>query len=155
MKFIQAICFVIVLTFNQAHAQKVPRPGGGGDDSELIGEKESKPKIETFYNLFNHQLKSCDPKRKMEMNFENVFNYLFYRHMESIMKVGHLSRKIGDYCHKEKGNIIDCILNKNLKENLNELIASKYVENYYRFEKNLTKKEISDKIDFLKHLVEK
>jgi hypothetical protein len=155
MKFIHIISFLLVLTLNEANAQKVPRPGGGGEDIELLGEKETIPKIKTFFKIFHHQLKSCDPKRKVEMNFEDVFNYLFHRHMETLMKASHFNKKNSDYCHKENGNNIDCIMNEKLKDNLKELIASKYVENYFRTEKNLSKKEIKEKIDFLNHLVEK
>jgi len=146
---------LLFLTLQEAKSQKVPRPGGGGDHSDLIGEKETKSNVKSFFSTFKYQLKSCDPKRKMEMNFENVYNYLFHRHMETWMKDSHLSKKTGDYCHKESGEIIDCIMNEKMKASLKILIESKYVENYFKKEKDLPMREIREKIDFLNHLLEK
>gem|GEM_PF-3334269 len=147
--------FLLFLTFQEASAQRVPRPGGGGEDIEVNGEKYSKSEIDSFYKLFKLQLKKCDPKRKVKMDFDHVFHYLFERHIETIMKDKHLAKKPDDYCHKENGNIIDCLLSKRLKQSLKTLIDNNYVKNYLKKQKGLSKKEINERIEFLTHLTEK
>jgi hypothetical protein len=147
--------FLLFLTLQEASAQRVPRPGGGGEDIEVNGEKYTKSEFDSFYKLFKQQLKKCDPKRKVKMDFDHVFNYLFQKHIESIMKDKHLAKKPDDYCHKEKGEIIDCMLNKKLKQSLNILIKNNYVKDHLKKQKGLSKKEINERIEFLIHLTEK
>ncbi len=147
--------FLLFLTFQEASAQRVPRPGGGGEDIEVNGEKYSRPEIDSFYKIFKLQLKKCDPKRKVKMDFDHIYHYLFERHIESIMKNKHILKKTDDYCHKDKGERIDCILSKDMKQSLKVLIDTNYVKNHFKKQKGLSKKEINERIEFLTHLIEK
>jgi hypothetical protein len=93
---------MLIFTLSEASAQKIPRPGGGGEDIDIYGEKYSDPEVIHFYRLFNQQLKKCDPKRKVKMDFEHVFNYLFQLHIEIITRVKLFETKPRYSCFKEE-----------------------------------------------------
>jgi hypothetical protein len=147
--------FLLFLTLQEASAQRVPRPGGGGEDIEISGERNLKSEIDSFNKLFKQQLKKCDPKRKVKMDFDHVYHYLFERHIESIMKDKHILKRTDDYCHRDKGDQIDFILSKDMKKSLKTFIDNNYVKNYLKKQKGLSKKEINERIEFLTHLTEK
>lgn len=89
------------------------------------------------------------------MDFDQIYHYLFQKHFESIMKLKHLKKKPNEFCPSENNDTIDCILNKKMKESLESLIEKNYVEDHFKRQKDLSKREIQDRIDFLKHLTEK
>lgn len=149
--------YVVILFFiiHDAWSQRVPRPGGGGEDIEVHGEKNTRSGLDSFYKIFKQQLTKCDPKKKIKIDFDHIYHYLFQKHFESMMKAKQLEKRPHEFCHSEKNDTIDCILNKKLKQSLESLIKNNYVEDHFKRQKDLSKREIQDRIDFLKHLTEK
>ncbi len=136
-------------------AQKVPRPGGGGTkDSKSIDHKVH-AELKTFYKSFNHRLKVCDPKRKVEMDFEKIFNYLLMRQMDSLIKKKPQFRPVPDDCSKDHADTINCILDKNIRKELDSLIKNDVISIYYKNDRGFTQDEIQDRIEFLNHILEK
>ncbi len=149
------IVFIVSSLFvANTFAQKVPRPGGGGTKDYESSDHKVQAQLNTFYKSFKHRLKVCDPKRKVEMDFEKIFNYLLMRQMDSLIKKQPQFRPVSDDCSKDHAYTINCILDNNIRKELDSLIKNDIILIYYKYDRGFPQQEIVDRIEFLNHMLE-
>jgi hypothetical protein len=150
------IVFIISSLFvANTFAQKVPRPGGGGTKDYKSSDHKAQAELNIFYKSFKRRLKACDPKRKVEMDFEKIFNYLLMRQMDSLIKKQPKLKPVLDDCSKDSVYTINCILDNSIRKDLDSLIKNDVISVYYKNDRGFTQEEIQDRIEFLNLMLEK
>jgi hypothetical protein len=140
----------VYLLMNAVWAQKLPRPGGGGEYH--LGKVKSNINWEPLYKVFKTRLRKCYPDEKMKLNFENIYRFLQSKNLEAMLISKNDYHNFDLKCKKNQSKL-DCLLNSDLRNELKHIIRQEKFITYLREENNLTPQEIKETLNFLQNIV--
>lgn len=147
MKYPQTKLFMTLLSLLisiGASAQTVTRPGGGG---ELDWHEPSKESLFAELKVvLGKRIQKCDPKAKNLQSFPEIYQYLYLKH------VGHLVSDKRPDCQGHEGEVLHCLLSKEVKQEIVKLLSDRDFKKYLRKGLKLSQDEAEARMMFLRHL---
>jgi hypothetical protein len=142
------------LTLTTVNGQTVTRPGGGGElDISSVSISRIFLKLSHEFDL---QIKRCDPSYKKGTSFDDIYEYLHFKHFEHMLDTQKRFKDPNpDSCPGHGGKSLHCILSSRIKVEIKKLIKEPDFKRYLLDNLKLSHDEAEARIFFLEHLCEK
>ena len=145
------LMFLSLVLSMAASAQTVTRPGGGGERDWHEPSKESI--FADFKEVFGKRIQKCDPKAKNLHAFPEIYQYLYLKHVGHLVGTHKdLKNQKSPSCQGNEGEVLHCLLSKEVKQEIVKLISDKDFKTYLIKGIKLSKEEAEARIMFLRHL---
>ena len=133
-------------------AQKVTRPGGGGEKD--TGRPQYFKSHKSFINEVNKRLEICAPHERTKKNFQEVYEYFYKKHVEEVLSSTNKTKpSLDNECYKlNSKKDLECVLTKEVLSSMREVIEDSQFPHYLKKDLKLKEAEIEYQILFLRIL---
>lgn len=145
--------FIIFMSLHSiTFAQKVTRPGGGGEKD--TGRPQYFDSHKSFIYELNKRLEICDPHERSKKNFQEVYEYLFKKHLDEVLSSTNKTKpSLDNKCLKlNSKKDLECILTKEVLSSMREVIEDSHFPHYLKKDLKLKEEETEYRILFLTNL---